>query len=153
MIYTIVAGSGLLWAVLAYAQGPGTVQPQAAQSNNLPATRVAVVDVKYIFDNLQNFKTAMDRIKQEYESFEAQVRETETILRKKLEELKGMTPGSDQYKRLEEEIVATRSQVQLDIQRKQKQRVEDEAKIYHRAYQDVERTIADFARRYQFDLI
>jgi Skp family chaperone for outer membrane proteins len=140
--------------VLAWAQGPGGV-PQGAttQAPSKPGTSVAVVDIKFIFDNMQNFKTAMDRIRQENEEFEAHVRETETVLRKKLEELKAMTPGTEPFQRLEEEIAKTRTQVQLDINRKREQRMQDEARIYHRAYQDVERTIASFAQRYGFDLV
>lgn len=154
LIATFVVGSGLVWAMLVYAQAPAAQNPASAgQSTAKPGTSVAVVDIKFIFDNLQGFKAAMDRIKQENEAFEAQVRETETRLRKQFEELKGLTPGSEQYKNIEESITQTRAQVQLEIKRKQAQRVEDEAKVYHRAYQDVERTIANFAQRYGFDLV
>lgn len=153
LIATFVVGSGLVWAALVFAQAPpAQAQGTTAQSTTKQGTSIAVVDIKFIFDNLQGFKTAMDRIKQENDAFEAQVRETETQLRKQFEELKGLTPGSDQYKNIEESITQTRAQVQLNIKRKQAERVEDEAKVYHRAYQDVERTIASFCQRYGFDL-
>jgi outer membrane protein len=135
-------------AVLAVAQGPA-----GQQATTKVGTSVAVVDVKFLFDNMQGFKVAMDRIKQENEAFEAEVRAKEALLRKQIEELKAQTPGSDQFKQLEEQISHTRTQVQLEISRRQKQRVEDEAKLYHRAYQDVERTIASFAQRHGFDLV
>jgi Skp family chaperone for outer membrane proteins len=154
LMATVVAGSGLVWAILAFAQGPGGAPPQsAAAATNKTYTSVAVVDVKYIFDHLVGFKSAMERIKQENDAFEAQVREKETVVRKQIEELKGLTPGSDAYKRLEEHISHTRTQVQLDITRRQKQRMEDEAKLYHRAYQEVEKSIASFAQRYRIDLV
>ncbi|MGE0756032.1 MAG: OmpH family outer membrane protein [Pirellulaceae bacterium] len=153
LIATFVAGASLVGAASVLAQAPAGQQTAAAQSTGKPGTSVAVVDIKFIFDNLHGFKAAMDRIKQEYDAFEAGVRDTETQLRKRIDELKSLTPGSDEYKRIEEEITQRRAQVQLDIKRKQTQRVEDEAKVYHRAFQDVERTIASFAQRYGFDLV
>ncbi len=148
---TFVAVSAFLVGGLVFAQGQsaGTTQQSSARNG----TSVAVVDIKYIFDNHQRFKDAMDAIKRDYESFEAQVRETESILRKKIEELKAVTPGSDPFKQLEEEIAQTRTQVQLDISRKQKTRVEEEAKVYHRAYQEIEQQISKFADRYGIDLV
>jgi hypothetical protein len=43
--------------------------------------------------------------------------------------------------------------VQLDIGRRQKQRVEAEAKVYFRAYEEVEAQIRSFAERYGIDLV
>jgi Skp family chaperone for outer membrane proteins len=150
LMATLVAGSSLAGAVFVVAQGPGT---GSAPMATMPGTRVAIVDVKYIVDNLDGFKSAMDRIKQENDSFVAQVQDQETMLRKKLEELKGIAPGSDPFKQLEEQISLQRTKVQLEIKRRQSQRVEDEAKVSHRAYQDGERTIAIVAQRYGIDLV
>ena len=121
-----------------------------------PAARgpnIAVIDVKHIFDNNVRFKQAMDGIKQEYEAFENQVKQTEINLRKQIEELKALQAGSPEFKQLEESIAQTRTQVQLDINRKQKERVEEEAKVYHRAFQDVEAEIAKFSQRNGIDLV
>jgi outer membrane protein len=139
----------------AVAQGQGTNPPASngGGSSERHGTSVAVIDIKFIFDNHQRFKTAMDDIKKDYDAFEGTVRNTETDLRKKLEELKGMQPGSDQFRQLEEYVATTRSKVQLDIGRRQKQRVEAEAQVYHRAYQEVEEKIKSFADRYGIDLV
>jgi hypothetical protein len=65
---TLVAVSGIAWAVIVVAQGPGAVP-----ATTKVTTSVAVVDLKYIFDNLPPFKDAMERIKLENKTFEAQV--------------------------------------------------------------------------------
>lgn len=139
-----------------FGQPTAPAQPAAAAppAGGAPrGTNVAVVDVKFIFDNHVRFKAAMDGIKKEYEQFEAQVRDTETKLRKDLEQLKAMPAGSPEFKQLETSIATTRTQVQLDINRRQKERVDEEAKVYYNAYQEVEQEIGKFAARYGIDLV
>ena len=155
LLATFVAFVTGLASIPVLAQGPGTNQapPTGAATTERHGTSVAVVDIKFIFDNHQRFKGAMDDIKKDYDAFEATVRDKETSLRKKIEELKGTSPGSEPFKRLEEEVAHTRSQVQLDIGRRQKQRVEDEAQVYHRAYKEIEDQIRKFADRYAIDLV
>ena len=130
--------------------------PVAPPDNPVPAPRgttVAVIDVKFIFENHIRFKDAMDSIKKDYDTFEAQVRVVETNLRKQIEQLKAMPAGSPEFKQLETQVATTRTQVQLDINNRQKERVEEEAKVYHRAYQELEAEIQRFAARYGIDLV
>lgn len=148
-----VIGLGAMIPTLAHGQTPNQPASNGGASAERHGTSVAVVDIKFIFDNHQRFKNAMDEIKKDYDAFEAGVRETETSLRKKLEELKGRPPGSEEFQRLEEEVAQTRSKVQLDIGRRQKQRVEAEALVYHNAYKEVEEKIKAFADRYGIDLV
>jgi Skp family chaperone for outer membrane proteins len=158
---TFVAGTAFAFSsALVQGQNPpnrplGAPTAPAAPAAQAPpsGTSVVVIDVKFIFDNYTSFKTTMDSIKKEYDAFEAGVRETEASLRKQIEQLKAMQPGSPEFKQLEEQIAQTRTQVQLDINRKQKERVDEEAKVYHRAYQAVEAEIAKFAARYGIDLV
>lgn len=167
---TTVAGIAFCGLSTVYGQGqfPATTGRPAGQPVGQPAaqpaaapaqpaasrgTNVAVVDVKFIFDNHARFKAAMDGIKKEYEAFETQVRETEVRLKKDIEQLKGMPAGSNEFKTLETQVATTRTQVQLDINRRQKERVDEEAAVYHRAYQEVEAEIAKFAGRYGIDLV
>lgn len=138
---------------LAHGQAPNQPASNGGASAERHPTSVAVVDIKFIFDNHQRFKSSMDEIKKDYDAFEAGVKETETSLRRKLEELKGMPAGSEAFKRLEEDVAQTRTSVQLDIGRRQKQRVEAEAKVYFRAYEEVEAQIRNFAERYGIDLV
>lgn len=159
---TFVAGTAFAISIFALAQGqlpPGTGRPPAgapaAPAASAPprGTNVAVIDVKFIFDNHAQFKATMESIKKEYDAFEAQVRETEATLKKQIEQLKTLQQGSPQYKQIEEQVTQTRAGVQLDINRRQKERVDDEARVYHRAYQDLEAAVKDFSNRYGIDLV
>jgi Skp family chaperone for outer membrane proteins len=153
------AGSNLvLVPYVGLAQGqPPVGRPAAPAPATQPAaqrgTNVAVIDIKYIFENHIRFKEAMDSIKKDYDAFEAQVRGVEANLRKQIEQLKAMPAGTPEFKQLEQQVATTRTQVQLDINNKQKERVEEEAKVYHNAYQELEAEIAKFAARYGIDLV
>jgi outer membrane protein len=159
-----VTGIALAGSFLVYAQGqvPPTGRPaggptgQPISQPSAPAARgttVAVIDIKHIFENYIPFKNAMDDIKKDYDAFETQVRGLEANLRKDIERLKGMPPGTNEYKALEQQVATTRTQVQLDINNRQKERVEEEAKVYHRANQELVAAVQQFAHRYGIDLV
>jgi outer membrane protein len=146
---------------VALAQGPvqpgarpgAAAPPPTAQPTAPRGTAVAVIDIKFIFDNHFRFKEAMDSIKKDYDAFETQVRGVEANLRKQIEQLKGMPAGSNEFKQLETQIATTRTQVQLDINNRQKERVEQEAKVYHNAFKELEGEIQKFSARYGIDLV
>lgn len=163
---TLVTLIAFATSLSAFAQGqvpPNTGRPPAGQPAAQPAassnaaqqrgTTVAVVDIKFIFENHARFKTAMESIKKDYEAFEAQVRGVEGNLRKQIEQLKTMQAGSPEFRQLETEIATKRTQVQLDINNRQKERVEEEAQVYHNAYKELEGEIKTFANRYGIDLV
>lgn len=161
---TLVTGIALASTFFAFAQGqlPPTGnrnlaapagQPVAQPSVAPRSTTVAVIDIKFIFENHIRFKEAMDSIKKDYESFETQVRGVEANLRKQIEQLKGMQPGSNEFKQLEQQIATTRTQVQLDINNKQKERVDEEAQVYHRANQELVAAVQQFSSRNGIDLV
>ncbi len=161
---TFVAGIAFAGSISTLAQGqlpPTGGRPAAApaaqaapQGNAAPrGTNVAVIDIKFIFENYKSFKVAMDTIKKDYDAFEAEVRGVEANLRKQIEQLKSMPAGSPEFKQLEQQVATTRTQVQLDINNKQKERVEEEARIYHNAYQTLELEIKKMSDRYGIDLV
>ena len=84
-----------------YAQG----QPRPAASAAPTGTRVAVIDINFIFKNHMRFKQTMDGIKKEIETFEVYLREERNKVTAKTEQLKALPAGSPQYKQLEEQII------------------------------------------------
>lgn len=131
-------------------------QPSAAPAAATTAprgTNVAVVDLKRVIDNHIRLKAAMDEIKKESEAFQASVKEEEAKLRQQIEQLKGMAAGTAEYKQLETEIATRRTQVQLDINRRQKAQVEEEARVLFNVNQEIEGEIRKFAQQYGVDLV
>jgi Skp family chaperone for outer membrane proteins len=141
-------GVVLLQAQVRQPQAPSTA-PRAASGG----TNVVVIDIGYIFRNFQRFKSQMDDIKREYDKFESYVREQRDALTKKTEQLKALPPGSPEYGALEEQIADFQTKMRLEITRRQKDRVEQEAKIYHNAYKAIEYQVTQFADQYGIDLV
>jgi Skp family chaperone for outer membrane proteins len=150
-VATAVCFAGLI-ALLARAQAP---PPRAAQAVG-PGTRVAVVDIGYIFKNHNNFKNLMEGMKKDVTAFEAELRKRGDEIRRNQEKLKGnelYKPGTPEYKRLEEEVADKQAKLQADTQLKRKEFLEREAKIYHRVYEEITREIGAFADRHRIDLV
>jgi Skp family chaperone for outer membrane proteins len=131
--------------------------PAVAQSGQPAARRgtpsIAVIDVGYLFKNYKLFSNTMDDIKKRFEEFEAEARDRQDKIRQMAERLKAAPAGSQEYRNLEEQIADATTKLRLDMGRKQKERVEDEAKIYHNAYKRVEWEVQRFADRYGIDLV
>ncbi|MFV1964770.1 MAG: OmpH family outer membrane protein [Pirellulaceae bacterium] len=116
-------------------------------------TSVAVIDIGYIFRNLERFKQARDDINDDAAKFQQDVGERRAALAKQIEQLKSTPAGTPQYSQMEEQLANADTQLRLDMGRKQKERVEKEAKIYFNAYKEVEENVKRFSDRYGIDLV
>jgi Skp family chaperone for outer membrane proteins len=114
---------------------------------------VAVIDVGYIFRNLERFKLAREDINGDAAQFQEEIRDRRAGLAQKAEQLKTTPAGTPQYTQLEEQLANADTQLRLDMARKQKERVEKEAKIYFNAYKEIEEEVRRFADRYGIDLV
>lgn len=134
------------------AGAPQAGAPQAAA----PARRrspIAVVDVGYIFKNHNGFKGAMDRMKQEVDGYEAQLRSQQDTLMKEKERLNEFRPGSTEYDQLERSLADRAAKMQVDMQMKRKEFLEREARVYFEVYQQVEGAVREFAEMNGVELV
>lgn len=161
LLATVVAGVMGVGIGSFAAQAPAQAQPQAqpvaaAAQPSAPRTsppNVAVIDIGYIFKNHERFKNSLETIKKDFEDFEKYVRDQQQQLAAKAEELKAKPAGSPEYRQLEEQIADTTTKLRLEVGRKQKDRVDQEAKVYFNAYKEIEWYVQRFADRYQIDLV
>lgn len=140
---------------LGVSSGRAQVQPRVATPAPAASagTRVAVIDINFIFKNHERFKQTMDGIKQEIETFEAYLREERNKVTTKTEQLQALPAGSPQYKQLEEQIATMHTSLGLETGRKRKEILEREAKVYYNSYQEIEDRVAKFAHSYSIDLV
>lgn len=134
---------------------PGAAQPGAAQpaAARRAAPNIAVIDIGFLFKNLDRFKNGLEGIKRDYENYEKQVRDQQQAITTGAEKLKSMPAGSAEYRALEEQIAEMSTKLRLDMGRKQKDRVDQEAKVYYNAYKEIEWYVQRFADRYGIDLV
>lgn len=146
----LCVGVGLL---LAQGRSPTPPPPSTGTQPAAGGVNVVVIDIGYIFRNFQRFKTQMEAIKQEYDQFETHVRQQRDLMTKKAEQLKALPAGSPEYAALEEQLADFQTKMRLEISRKQKERMEQEAKIYYNAYKEIEMRVNQFADQYRIDLV
>lgn len=131
--------------------GTGTAggQPASAAPATRPAvssdTSVVVIDISEVFKQHVRFKSAMEEIKEEVKRLEGAAQNEQKGLIKKREQLSELTPGSVDFKRLEEEMARTGSDLQVSMALKQKEIMEKEAKVYYNTYMEVQELVKHFA--------
>lgn len=139
-------------AAVALAQGvPVAQRPPAAAA---PAgTNVAVIDVALVFKNHVRFNAAMNDIKTEIEQFEALVRDKQRAMKTKSEGLANYQSSSPEYRKLEEELARMGSDMQVEVGMKKREFLEQEARVYYRVYQEIEKEVEVIAERYRISLV
>ena len=140
---------------LGLSSGIAQIQPRGnAPTAAIPAgTRVAVIDINFIFKNHPRFKQTMDSIKTDIDAFEVYLHEERNKVTAKMEQLQGLPTGSPQYRQLEEQIAKTHTSLGLETGRKRKKILEREAKVYYNSYKDIENRVAKFADQYGIGLV
>ncbi len=121
-----------------------TTAQQPAASQAASQHGIAVIDVTYILEHYSRLKQAMEVYKRDAQKAEAELKQERDGIVKKSEVLKTRKPGSDEFKRLEEEITKAESDWKLRVAAQRRDFAEREAKNYLRAYQE----LADVTKRY-----
>ncbi len=124
--------------------------PNTAQSQG---TNVAVIDISQIFQQHQRFRSELETIKNAIKQFESSLGADRETLRQKSEQLKLLTSGTAEYRRVEGEFARMTSDVQVKMGLKKKEFLEQEAKIYYRAYLEIQSVIREFSERNRIGLV
>lgn len=138
--------SSVAWGQVA-PRAPAAAAPASA------GTSVAVIDIKYIFENNPRFKGAMEGVAKEAKQFDEYALDQRNKITKRGEQLKALEAGSPDYKRLEEEIAGMHTDLQLQFSRKQRELADRRSKIFFEAYKEIERHVQDFSERNGIDMV
>lgn len=116
-------------------------------------TAVAVIDIPYIYKNHVRFNQQIEDIKKDIDAYKEIVTQQQAQLRAETDKLNQFKPGAKEYKDVEESIARMRVNFQLDSAKRQKEFMEQEAKIYFNVYKEIEAAVADFAGRNRIGLV
>ena len=114
---------------------------------------VALLDVSRVFKNHSRFKSSMEAMKAQVQQIEAQVKTEKETLRKMAEQLQELQSGSPDYKQLEEQAVKRNSDLQVWMQLQRKDLMQQESKIYHNAYTEIQQEVESVAAARGFALV
>lgn len=125
----------------------------AASPAHAQGTNVAVVDISQIFQQHQGFRADLDAIKAEIKAYEDGLKGDRDSIQTKSEQLKLLKPGSPDYRRLEETLAKQSAGLQVQMGLKRKEFLEREAKVYYKAYLEVQGVIREFSERHAIGLV
>ena len=142
-----------LTALVAVAALGAPASAQNAAGANAVKYGVAVVDINYIFKNHQKFIASMEGMKTDFQAVETDVKGKQQQIIAAQEQQKTFTPGSPEFKQLDEQIVRMTAGLQVDVTQKRKELVDREAKIYFDTYVEVTNTIKLYAEHKGIGLV
>ena len=127
-----------------------TASTALAQQGGQPQTPggIALLDVSRVFKEHARFNAEMNGMKAKVQAAEATMKQRADALQQMAEELKELAPGSPTYKQREEKVAQERAAISVAVQLQRKQFLQDEAKIYHMVYREVQQEVQYFASRY-----
>lgn len=140
------------------AQAPPATRPAAPPAGaaaTSPGTHhgIAVIDVTYLLENYSRLKQAMEVYKIDAQKAEDVLKKERDELQKKAEALKTRKPGTDEFKRLEEEITKAESDWKLKVAAQRRDFAERESKNYLRAYQELAAAVKAYSQRNGIQLV
>jgi Skp family chaperone for outer membrane proteins len=160
-VATFVAVASLSVAFdVALAQAPPATRPAAPTPAGGPALGggpsphgIAVIDVTYILEHYTKLKSAMEFYKAEATKTEDVLKKNRDAIAKKAEALKTMSPGTPDFKKLEEELTKLESDWKLEVASKRRDFAEKESQYYLRAYQELSAAVKAYAERNGIQLV
>jgi Skp family chaperone for outer membrane proteins len=147
-IVVVAALSGV--AILNHA-----VEAQAPNPAGANASRygVAVVDISYIFKKHERFRAAMESMKKEMETIEAELKTDREKIAQSEQQRNTYNVGTAEHKRLDEEVARMMADFNLKMGRLRKDFLEREAKVYYQTYLEVVDAVNSYAKRQNIGLV
>ncbi|MHB1037743.1 MAG: OmpH/Skp family outer membrane protein [Pirellulales bacterium] len=142
-VLTACAGSLVITGLLATNAGA----QQAANPG------IAIIDVHYIFANHLRFKAMMDDLGKVDQAAAADMKTQQDSFQKLAQSLKDYRKGTEEYKQLEEKLTNMQASLKAKVSLKQKELMQQEAKIYYTVYQEVVDEVKYYATRNNISLV
>ena len=110
-----------------------------------PMGPVALLDVSYIMKNHNRRKAMMENMKADMERATAEARSQSETIRKLVEQLKGINPGTPDYKMREAQALKLKSELDIKMQLQKREFMQREAKILYNVYQEIQQEVNYYA--------
>jgi Skp family chaperone for outer membrane proteins len=133
--------------------GPSSASAQGQGAPLAAGHRIAVVDVSVVFKKYERFLARTEMFKKRVESAEAALKKEYEAINALTEQLKGLNPGSNDYKQMEQRVARQKVDWQLKGQTQRKDLMEEEGRIYFETYQELDDTVKRFAVHNQIALV
>jgi Skp family chaperone for outer membrane proteins len=147
----LLAAIAAIVVSIGYANLP--VLAQAPGASRGVAGPVALVDINYIMKNHNRRKAMMANMKADMETATANVKSQSETIRKLIEQLKEVQPGTPDYKMRESQILKLQSDLKIQMQLQQKDFMQREAKVLYTVYQEIRQETSYYASRNNISMV
>lgn len=130
-----------------------SVLPSAALAQESAPHKIAVVDVARILKEHPGIKAQVAEVEQDLKNYDAQLSAKRDELKQAVEKLKTFNVGTPEYSKQEEAVAEMESKLRLEMNRKRKELVDAEARIYFENYQMIADTVQKIAEHNGIDLV
>jgi Skp family chaperone for outer membrane proteins len=132
---------------------PPIAGPTAVQPTQPAATRIALIDVTFIFKNHKRFKDQMQDMKGQVQAAENRVKTEKQQITTMAQTLQTLQKGTADYKDLEEKITDLSTRLQISVNKEKSAFLQQQARIYYNTYQEICQSTDYFCRQYGIDLV
>jgi Skp family chaperone for outer membrane proteins len=148
----LLAAIAAIVVSIGYANLPVLAQAPGASRGVAPGP-VALVDINYIMKNHNRRKAMMANMKADMEVATANVKSQSETIRKLIEQLKEVQPGTPDYKMRESQILKLQSDLKIQMQLQQKDFMQREAKVLYTVYQEIRQETSYYASRNNISMV
>lgn len=124
-----------------------------AQEGSAAPHKVAVVDVARILKDHPGIKAQVQKVENDLKAYDEHLTAKREELKQAVELLKTFNVDSPEYRAQEEKIARSESTLRLEMNRKRKDLVDAEAKIYYDNYKLISETVRQIAEYNHIDLV
>jgi Skp family chaperone for outer membrane proteins len=121
--------------------------PAQGQAGRPAGHNIAVVDVSIIFKKHARFQAMVDKFKKDVQAAEGKLKSEYDQIKLLQEQLKGLTPGSPDYKNMEQRIAHSGADLQIKQATQKKDLMEYEGRIYYQVYREMDDSVKRFAQK------
>jgi Skp family chaperone for outer membrane proteins len=108
-------------------------------------TPVVLLDVSYIMKNHKRRKGSMKQMKVDMDRATAAAKSQSDTIRKLVEQLKVITPGTTDYKTREAQALRLKSELDIKMQLQKREFMQREAGILYTVYREIQQEVSSYA--------
>ena len=131
------------------------VAPQQVDAQNgAPVqSRVAVIDIKYILENHNRFKQAMEGLKKQFDQAGEQLKAERISIQEMEMKLRELKPATPDYNQLDEEVNRAKAEWTLKANKQKKEIRKNESQILWNVYYEVKTETKRYCEQNRIDLV
>lgn len=115
--------------------------------------QIGLIDMAHVFKNYEKFKALTEGLQAEITRTDAELQEKAAEGRTLQEKMNTFTSGSQEYEKVEEEIVTLQAEIRKLQLKKQREFVRKEADLYKDIYSEVTDAVSRYSKYYKYSLI